>query len=283
MDGGSLFGRFIGQWVGNGSPGTYAMVGAGAFLAGVTRMTVSLVVIMLELTGDLEYVLPHMVAILIAKLVADSLSKEGVYDLAQNVLGHPFLDSDHSMRLVQKQSPPRLVRQLIPNRQTVIDTRCEVEKDDRVARPVLEYKLNQLKKRGLLDGGIALTRDGIVQGYICEEELDFGLAEIGKVYPFDCRVRLLGQKINRKNDFRDEEDRETSNGNPVGYGPNELDLSSFVNTTPVTMPDAAPLEYALECFARLGLRHLIVTEEGTGKLAGVIIKKRLLAYLESLH
>lgn len=37
------------------TPGTYAMVGAAAALAGVTRMTVSLTVIMFELTGSLSY------------------------------------------------------------------------------------------------------------------------------------------------------------------------------------------------------------------------------------
>lgn len=38
-------------------PGVYAMVGAAASLAGVTRSTVSLTVIMFELTGTLTYVL----------------------------------------------------------------------------------------------------------------------------------------------------------------------------------------------------------------------------------
>lgn len=277
MDGGSLFGRLLGQWVGNGSPGTYAMVGAGAFLAGVTRMTVSLVVIMVELTGDLEYVLPHMVAILIAKLVADSLSNDGVYDLAQNVLGHPFLDPDHSMRLIQKQNPPPVVRHLIPRRQTVEDTMVEIREDNTVPRAILELKLDQLKERGLMDGGLVLVRNGMLQGYINEEELDFGLAELGKDHSKDARVKLIGEKISRLSiERRDEEDQE-------GVNPEVLDLTSFVDATPFSAFDAAPLEYALECFTKLGLRRLIITEEGTSKVLGVIIKKRMLAYLESLH
>lgn len=45
-------------------PGLYAMVGAAAVLGGVTRMTVSLVVIMFELTGSLEFIVPTMVMII---------------------------------------------------------------------------------------------------------------------------------------------------------------------------------------------------------------------------
>ena len=37
-------------------PGLYAMVGAAAALGGVTRMTVSLVVIMFEVTGGMQYI-----------------------------------------------------------------------------------------------------------------------------------------------------------------------------------------------------------------------------------
>ena len=43
------------------TPGLYAMVGAAAVLGGVTRMTVSLVVIMFELTGGVRYIVPLMV------------------------------------------------------------------------------------------------------------------------------------------------------------------------------------------------------------------------------
>ena len=55
LDAGAFFGRLIGQLTPEISPGIFAMVGSAAFLAGVSRMTVSLAVIMFELTGEVSY------------------------------------------------------------------------------------------------------------------------------------------------------------------------------------------------------------------------------------
>lgn len=66
------------------------MVGAAAMLGGVTRMTISLVVIMLELTGGLDYIVPFMLSVLFAKAVGDALN-EGIYDLYIVLKGYPFL------------------------------------------------------------------------------------------------------------------------------------------------------------------------------------------------
>lgn len=63
-------------------PGLYAMVGAAAALSGVTRTTVSLAVIMFELTDTLTYAVPVMLAVLVAKTVADALEPKGIYELA---------------------------------------------------------------------------------------------------------------------------------------------------------------------------------------------------------
>lgn len=43
------------------------------------RFSVSLVVIMFELTGGLQYIVPLMAAAMTAKWVGDSLHKEGMY------------------------------------------------------------------------------------------------------------------------------------------------------------------------------------------------------------
>lgn len=68
------------------------MVGAAAVLGGITRMTVSLVVIMFELTGGVRYIVPLMASAMASKWVGDALGRMSIYD-AQIVLnGYPFLD-----------------------------------------------------------------------------------------------------------------------------------------------------------------------------------------------
>lgn len=198
-----------------------------------------------------------MIAILVAKWVADALEKEGVYDLAQTVLGHPFLDLDHALGLVQKAG--ELVEVLIPPEQTMKDITVDVPQDNMVSRRVLEEKLEHLKERGLLDAGLVLVQHGMLQGYLAEGELDFGLKNLGEVWDSTSRIRLLGHG---------EE--------------GEFDLSMFVDRTPLTICAKAPMEYAVEMFGKLGLRYLCVVEEGSGKLVGVVIKKRLVVWLESL-
>nr|OQO22701.1 hypothetical protein B0A51_10811 [Rachicladosporium sp. CCFEE 5018] len=264
LDAGALFGRLVGQAIPSISPGIFAMVGAAAFLAGVSRMTISLCVIMFELTGELEYILPHMIAILVAKWVADALGKESVYDLAQNILGHPFLDPEHAIAAVQHQDAR--VEELIPPQQTMDEITVVVPKSNCISVDLLRKALSQLQARGLMDAGLVLVQatpiGNICQGYLSESELEFGLNELATSFPERTEVRLLGQAP-------DEEE-------------GKLDLSPFVDRTPITVCASAPMEYAVEMFGKLGLRYLMVTEEGTGALVGVIIKKRLVGYLEGL-
>lgn len=47
-------------------------------------MTVSLVVIMFELTGGLEYIVPLMAATMTSKWVADAFGREGIYEVMWN-------------------------------------------------------------------------------------------------------------------------------------------------------------------------------------------------------
>ena len=88
-----MFSEECSTGVGCITPGLYAMVGAAAVLGGVTRMTVSLVVIMFELTGGVRYIVPLMAAAMASKWVGDALGKQGIYDAHIGLNGYPFLDS----------------------------------------------------------------------------------------------------------------------------------------------------------------------------------------------
>lgn len=82
-------------------PGVYSMVGAASVLGGVSRMTISLVVIMLELTGGLDYIVPFMISVLMAKAVGDSLN-EGIYDLQIVLKGYPFLHEELDVTFTER-------------------------------------------------------------------------------------------------------------------------------------------------------------------------------------
>ncbi|KAK3936471.1 chloride channel [Diplogelasinospora grovesii] len=248
LDAGALFGRMVGQFAENISPGIFAMVGAAAFLAGVSRMTVSLAVIMFELTGEINFIPPFMVAILTAKWVADAISADGVYDLSQHLLGHPFLDSGTGT-----------VEDLVPPPSTMDEITLYTGPDYRVPVAMLRDKLARLKARGLMDAGLVLVNEGgICHGYLPEAELEFAL-------------HLL----------HDERLGEGGDGD-------EVDLlgglvSEFIDRSPLTVPAKAPTEYAVEMFGKLELRHLVAVEEDTARVVGVVIKKRLLSYLDGLR
>jgi len=108
---------------------------------------------------------------------------------------------------------------------------------------------------------VFVQHGGIAQGYIAQNELEYGLKEVGKAFPDNAMVRVLGT--------------------PVDDSP-ELDLSSFVDRAPISIPANAPIEVAVEIFTKLGIRYLCITQEGTGRLVGFVIKKRFMRYLDDL-
>jgi chloride channel 3/4/5 len=61
------------------TPGVYAMVAAGATMCGVTRLSVTLAVILFELTGSLDHVLPFSLSVLCAKWTADAIEPRSIY------------------------------------------------------------------------------------------------------------------------------------------------------------------------------------------------------------
>lgn len=170
---------------------------------------------------------------------------------------------------------------------------------------LLSKKLEQLKARGLMDAGVVLVQNGgLLVGYLAEGELEYGLNVLGGDCAESTNVFMIGAGSGLNDPSDDStsplisqsanglitpvepsqvEDGRALPGKRYGMpGDDMLDLSPFVDRTPLTICATAPMEYAVEMFGKLGLRYLVVTEQGSGKVVGVIIKKRMVSWIDSL-
>ncbi|KAK8792850.1 hypothetical protein WA158_005014 [Blastocystis sp. Blastoise] len=95
---GSAYGRLIGEVTHLLFPtlkvprSTYAYIGAASMLSGITRRTLSLVVVLMEVTNDVSSLIPLMVSTCLAKIIGD-LFTEGIYDIGINMKCIPFVES----------------------------------------------------------------------------------------------------------------------------------------------------------------------------------------------
>lgn len=76
---GAALGRIVGQSLhplgGFAAPGVYALIGASAVLGGMTRMTISLALILLEATGNLYLLIPLGLSLMLSRWVGNFLNE----------------------------------------------------------------------------------------------------------------------------------------------------------------------------------------------------------------
>ena len=89
------------------SPGTYALIGAGSVLGGYTRMTLTVVVMLVESSGDVRIIIPMMFAVQVSRFVAGLISE--CYDEKMMELRRiPFLHEEPQDSSVNDTSAPGL-------------------------------------------------------------------------------------------------------------------------------------------------------------------------------
>lgn len=226
------------------NPGTYAIIGAASTLAGVTRMTVSIVVIMFELTGALTYVLPIMIAVMISKWVGDAFGRRGIYESWIHFNEYPFLDnSDENVASIPD----------IPAGQVM--TRIE----DLVVLTATGHTIASL--RAILESQpyrgfpvVSDPRDAVLLGYISRAELQYNLAGASRPprsLPPGAEAFFSHQ--------------------PLADPRTTLDLRPWVDQTPITLPSRASLHLAVSYFQKIGLRYVLFSDRGV--LQGLLTKK----------
>ncbi|GIL75405.1 hypothetical protein Vretifemale_5203 [Volvox reticuliferus] len=72
----------------------YAIVGAGSVLGGVSRMLLCNTVLVMETAAASTLIMPLIVTTFIAKAVADLLTPVGIFDLAIQRAGYPYLEAE---------------------------------------------------------------------------------------------------------------------------------------------------------------------------------------------
>ncbi|XP_065150429.1 H(+)/Cl(-) exchange transporter 3 isoform X2 [Paramisgurnus dabryanus] len=238
------------------TPGLYAMVGAAACLGGVTRMTVSLVVIVFELTGGLEYIVPLMAAVMTSKWVGDAFGREGIYEAHIRLNGYPFLDAKEEFTHTtlarevmrpRRSDPPLAV--LTQDDMTLGELQAMIAETSYNGFPVIVSKESQRLV------GFALRRDITIAIENARRKQE-GIVMNSRVY-FTPHAPTL-----------------------PADSPRPLKLRSILDMSPFTVTDHTPMEIVVDIFRKLGLRQCLVTHNGI--VLGIITKKNILEHLEEI-
>ncbi|KAL1618277.1 chloride channel [Neofusicoccum ribis] len=226
------------------TPGTYAIIGAASAIGGATRMTVSIVVIMFELTGALTYVLPIMIAVMISKWVGDAISPRGIYEAWIHFNGYPFLDNRDDDGSSVPDVPASQVMTRIEDLVVITATGHTIQS--------LRSLLSQHSFRGfpIIDN----PRDALLLGYISRTELAYALS-VAISSPRNLSVDAEAYFAHQ----------------PLSDPTTSLDLRPWMDQTPITLNAKASLQLTVNMFSKLGLRYVVFTEKGC--LRGLLTKK----------
>lgn len=254
---GSSYGRLVGNLldsVSNLDAGLFALLGAASFLGGTMRMTVSLCVILLELTNDLLMLPLMMLVLLISKTVADCFNK-GVYDQIVKMKGLPFMEAH---------AEPYM-KHLVAG--------------DVCSGPLIMF--SGIEKVGNILHALKVTRHNgfpvideppfSESAELCGLVLRSHLLVLLNGKNFSKHRALMGSQILRKFhafDFAKPglgkglkiEDLEITEEEMEMY----VDLHPITNTSPYTVVETMSLAKAAILFRELGLRHLCVVPKRLG-------------------
>ncbi|KAJ5039052.1 uncharacterized protein L3040_006723 [Drepanopeziza brunnea f. sp. 'multigermtubi'] len=238
------------------TPGVYALIAAGSTMCGVTRLSVTLAVILFELTGSLDYVLPFSLAILVAKWTADWMEPLSIYDLLTNLNSYPFLNNKHKPIFTSDLADilPRVRRERI----------IDITSQPTVSASSLRRKLELLHQAGEVDGGLPIIKDEVLVGLIPAPDLGYALDNLEDEAESMCLMAKVPAF-----DSDDEMDVDPT------------DFTSYIDPAPLALDIRSPMDLVYECFVKLGLRYVCVTRDG--KYAGMTHKKTFVKYMKELE
>ena len=275
---GALFGRLLGMtmqrystYFSNVTPGMYALLGAFSALGGITRLTLSLAIIMFELTGTLNYIIPCMICLTVSKLIGDLFGREGYIEMKIQEKMYPFLD--HGIELTLG----LLAKEIMTPFEKIVSLQ---EQGLRIRD--LKAVLNQNTFQGY--PVISSLEEKQIVGYITRGDIEYALENIGRIYGIDPNALIFFKEIDSELDESPHSPNLVKDlpisivseyTSPFHSTPSRVvDLSGFLDNTPLGIDQNLPVDTVIDMFTKLGLRVVLVKENG--KLLGIITKKDLL-------
>jgi len=268
---GAVLGRIVGQLLqqytslNTSAPGTYALIGSAAVLAGMARITISLAVILVEATGNRQWSLPVLFVVAASKWAGDFFNR-GLYDIHIDLKHVPLLEAfpDRDMRTLHASTV--MVREVKTLTQIVtVRTIMELlagcnhhgfpvlKTNSRqlcgmMQRSTLQHLLLQGRHQGAFDSSLEarpLAIDGIPYAKIARMQPAFPtLEEVQRaLHPEDYDV--------------------------------VLDLTPYTDCGAFSIQEDATLRRAFTLFRSIGLRHLPVIST-SGDLVGILTRKDLI-------
>ncbi|GAB2218551.1 hypothetical protein Droror1_Dr00001778 [Drosera rotundifolia] len=264
---GATYGRLVGRLFETMSmldTGLFALLGAASFLGGTMRMTVSLCVILLELTNDLLLLPLVMLVLLISKTVADCFNK-GVYDQIVKLKGLPYMEAHAEPYMRQLVAGDVVTGPLV--------TFAGVEK---VANIVHSLQLTKHNAFPVIDEppfsdapelcGLVLRSHLLVllkaKYFSAERELN-GRDILKKFSPVDFAKPGSGKGIKIEDITFEDEEMEMY-----------IDLHPITNASPYTVVETMSLAKAAILFRELALRHMCVVPKSQGRppIVGILTR-----------
>eukprot|EP00455_Lapot_gusevi_P006098 TRINITY_DN12600_c0_g2_i3.p1 TRINITY_DN12600_c0_g2~~TRINITY_DN12600_c0_g2_i3.p1 ORF type:complete len:787 (-),score=196.47 TRINITY_DN12600_c0_g2_i3:47-2407(-) len=235
-------------------PGAYALIGASSFFGGVTRMTISLSIIMVEITNDLHFLLPIMATVVIAKWVGESFNHP-LYDLLIGTQHIPFLESEPAPLMNQMCASDVMSRdpKCFP---TVVSVRSVVETLSRTTHNGYPVVAGEGGRRSL-------------KGLILRSQLLVLLEQ--KVWRGDVNFTFASFQQHMMNQKRGIEDLSFSGEDMKAM----IDLTPYWNRSPFSVHQDFSCTFAFRLFRSMGLRHLPVVND-MNEVVGIITRKDLL-------
>ncbi|RMD41658.1 hypothetical protein DV735_g3507, partial [Chaetothyriales sp. CBS 134920] len=248
-------------------PGTYAIVGAAASLAGVTRLTASIVVIIFELTGALTYVLPIMIVVMLSKWIADAVSQKSIYEAWIQFNEYPYVDNKDTDRVPHIpasniMTPVSEMSCLVSSKAyTIEELQATLRETSFKGYPIIRPRsAEEANDDG--SGSIGRLDANILVGYISRRELSYALDQA--LHPGQTTASAVGRGYSSTTKCY-------FNYSPDAASGFALDLRPWTDQTPITLNVKSSFQMAVNMFQSMGLRYLLLVERGS--LRGIMTRK----------